>query len=114
MFEVRARTPTPRQLRLAVYVSLAISIFAYVAMAVGWIACVVELDRGRNGSSFDTAIMIGLIAAVVALTRGGIHALLMAHFERGDEAMRDLRVRGAEQGVPREASQDSAWGGTDE
>jgi hypothetical protein len=93
MFEVRAKTPSSGQLRTAVFASLAISIVAYVAMAAGWVACFVELDRGRDSSFFDTAIIVGLSAAVVALTRGGIHALMMSHFERGDAAKRDLEAR---------------------
>jgi hypothetical protein len=93
MFDVRAKTPSSGQLRAAVIASLAVSIVAYVAMAAGWVACFAELDRGRESSLFDKVVIAGLCAAVVALTRGGIHALVLSHFQRGDAVRRDLEAR---------------------
>lgn len=95
MFEVGSKSPSRQELRTAVMVSLVISITAYLAMAVGWAACVVELQRGRSSSLTETLILVGFGASFIALTRGGILALAMAHFERRDQVQRDLEAPGA-------------------
>jgi hypothetical protein len=93
MFESRSRQPSREELRATVFVSLGISILAYFAMAIGWMACIVELEQGHDSSLCDTLIVAGFIAAVVALTRGGVYALVLSHFERRDEVQRGLQIR---------------------
>jgi hypothetical protein len=52
----------------------------------------VELEHGRDSRGTDTLIVCGFIAAVVALTRGGAHALLLFYKERAGEIRHELRV----------------------
>jgi hypothetical protein len=93
MFEFRARNPSTFEFRAVVILSLMVSVVTYVAMAVGWVASIVQLEHGRGSSMSNIWIIVGLIAAVVALTRGGVHALLVSYMERADEARRDLVAR---------------------
>jgi hypothetical protein len=88
MFESKARTPSRHGLRAAVLVSLTISILAYSAMAIGWAASILQLERGRAGPLSNALILSGLVAAIVALTRGGVDALVRSHLERRDELQR--------------------------
>jgi hypothetical protein len=93
MFESFLRNPSTRELGSALVVSLAISVLAYFAMAAGWFGSIIELEQGRDHSWSDICIVVGLIAAVVALTRGGINALVVSYRERGDVVRRELATR---------------------
>ena len=90
MFDTFLRNPSTRELGSALVVSLVISVLAYFAMAAGWFGCIIELEQGSDHSWSDVCIVVGLVAAVVALTRGGIHALVVSYRERGDEVRREL------------------------
>jgi hypothetical protein len=62
-------------------------------MATGWVASLVELEQGRDRTGSDTLIICGFIASVVALTRGGTHALLLFYKDRAGEIQRELVVK---------------------
>jgi hypothetical protein len=93
MWEVR-RGSTPLRFWTVFVLSLLGSVLAYLAMATGWVASLVELEHGRDSSGTDTLIICGFIAAVVALTRGGAHALLLFYKDRAGEIRRELRAEG--------------------
>ena len=97
MFEFGAKTPSRHEVRSAVFVSLVISILAYSVMSIGWAASIVELDRGHGNSVSNVLILCGFIAAIVALTRGGVHALVLSHFERGNEVERGLDAQSSQE-----------------
>jgi hypothetical protein len=92
MWEVR-RGSTPLRLWGVFLLSLIGSVLAYFAMATGWVASLVELEHGRDSTGSDTLIICGFIASVVALTRGGTHALLLFYKDRAGEIQRELRVK---------------------
>jgi hypothetical protein len=91
MWEVR-RASTPLRLWGVFFLALLGSVLAYFAMATGWVASLVELEHGRDSTGSDTLIICGFIASVVALTRGGTHALLLFYKERAGEIQRELLV----------------------
>jgi hypothetical protein len=91
MWEVR-RGSTPLRLWAVFFLALIGSVLAYFAMATGWVASLVELEHGRDSTGSDTLIICGFIASVVALTRGGTHALLLFYKDRAREIQRDLLV----------------------
>jgi hypothetical protein len=68
------------------------SVLAYFLMATGWVASLVELEHGRDSTRSDTLVICGFVASVVALTRGGTHALLLFYKERAQEIHRELRA----------------------
>jgi hypothetical protein len=98
MWEVRGKTP----LRLWGVFCLALigSVLAYFAMATGWVASLVELEHGRDTTASDTLVICGFIASVVALTRGGSHALLLFYKERAGEIQRQLLVKEHREATP--------------
>jgi hypothetical protein len=92
MWELRPGS-TPLRLWAVFILALTGSVLAYFAMATGWVASLVELEHGRDSTGSDTLIICGFIASVVALTRGGTHALLLFYKERAGEIQRELRVK---------------------
>jgi hypothetical protein len=92
MWEV-PRGGTPLRLWGVFVLALVGSVLAYFAMATGWVASLVELEHGRDSAGSDTLIICGFIASVVALTRGGTHALLLFYKERAGEIQRQLLVK---------------------
>jgi hypothetical protein len=100
MWEAR-RGRTPLRLWGVFCVALLGSVLAYFAMATGWVASLVELEHGHDSPGSDTLVIWGFIASVVALTRGGSHALLLFYKERASEIRRELRVS-----EPRETHQE--------
>jgi hypothetical protein len=92
MWEAR-RGRTPLRLWGVFVLALLGSVLAYFAMATGWVASLVELEQGRDRTGSDTLIICGFIASVVALTRGGTHALLLFYKDRAGEIQRELVVK---------------------
>jgi hypothetical protein len=92
MWELR---PGSTRLRLWTVFSLSLigSVLAYFAMATGWVAALVELEHGHDSSGGDTLIICGYVASVVALTRGGTHALLLFYKDRAGEIQRELLAK---------------------
>jgi hypothetical protein len=109
MWEHR-RTSTALRLWTVFWLSLLGSVLAYLAMATGWVAALVELEHGRDSSTSDTLIICGFIAAVVALTRGGTHALLLFYKERAQEIRRELPVKEYLETNPQDESSSEAAG----
>jgi hypothetical protein len=87
------RGSTPLRLWGVFVLALTGSVLAYFLMATGWVASLVELEHGRDSSGSDTLVICGFIASVVALTRGGAHALLLFYKERAGEIRRQLLVK---------------------
>jgi hypothetical protein len=109
MWEHR-RESTALRLWTVFWLSLLGSVLAYLAMATGWVAALVELEHGRDSSTSDTLIICGFIAAVVALTRGGTHALLLFYKERAQEIRRELPVEEYLETNPQNESSSEAAG----
>jgi hypothetical protein len=70
-----------------------VTVLAYFAMAAGWVASLLELEHGRDSTGSDTVILCAFIASVVALTRGGTHALLLFYKDRAGEIQRERLVK---------------------
>jgi hypothetical protein len=109
MWEVR-RGGTRLRLWGVFVLALTGSVLAYFAMATGWVASLVELEHGRDSTGSDTLIICGFIAAVVALTRGGTHALLLFYKERAGEIQRQLQVKEYPETNPEDESPRKAAG----
>jgi hypothetical protein len=109
MWEVR-RGGSPLRLWGVFVLALLGSVLAYFAMATGWVASLVELEHGRDSTGSDTLVICGFIASVVALTRGGTHALLLFYKERAGEIQRQLLLREHRETTPQEECAGKAAG----